>query len=115
MSRQRRRARSRIISEIAAVEGVDAIFIGPGDLAAAMGHAGESDASAVRAAIREGLSAIRKTGKAAGVLGYGAAAARSLCEDGADFVAIGADTWILVRGTTSLVSECREKISARSA
>jgi 4-hydroxy-2-oxoheptanedioate aldolase len=52
---------------ILAVEGVDAVFIGPADLAASLGHLGESGHPEVRAAIEDALRRIVAAGKAAGV------------------------------------------------
>ncbi|MBE2278100.1 MAG: hypothetical protein IAE87_17600 [Rhodobacteraceae bacterium] len=98
----------RNIEAIAAVPGVDAIFIGPGDLAAAMGHAGAPWAAPVRGAITDGLQRITAAGCHAGVLAYGAAAAAEARAQGAGFIAVGADTWLLARETTALVASCRK-------
>jgi hypothetical protein len=51
-------------------EGVDGVFIGPNDLAANMGHAGNMGAPAVKALIRDGLAKIRAAGKGAGILNF---------------------------------------------
>ncbi|CAN5746683.1 4-hydroxy-2-oxoheptanedioate aldolase [soil metagenome] len=90
------------IPEIAAVEGVDAVFIGPGDLAASMGHAGDPAAPEVQAAIAEGVERIHAAGLPAGILGYGEAAARAYFDLGCEFVAIGGDTWLLARSMDGL-------------
>jgi 4-hydroxy-2-oxoheptanedioate aldolase len=95
------------IEAIAAVEGVDAIFIGPGDLAAAMGYVGQMNAAPVQQAIADAISRINRSGKSAGVLAYGQPAAANAISQGACFVAVGADTWILARETTTLVRSCR--------
>lgn len=98
------------IEEIAQVEGVDAIFIGPGDLAASMGFPGQgASALAVADAIHAALKRINATGCGAGVLGYGEKAAGGFFSQGADFVAVGADTWLLAQQSTSLV----ERVKAR--
>lgn len=86
------------IPEIAAVEGVDAIFIGPGDLSASMGYIGNSAAPEVRNKILEGLKLIQDAGLPAGILGYGEDTARGYFEnDGFEFVAIAGDSWLLAR------------------
>src|SRR6266404_319553 len=54
------------LEDIAAVEGVDGLFIGPSDLAAALGHLGENNHPEVRAAIEDAFKRIRKAGKAPG-------------------------------------------------
>jgi len=54
---------------IAAVDGVDAVFIGPNDLAHAMGHGSDWNAAPVQAAIERGLKAVAEAGKCPGILG----------------------------------------------
>ena len=53
---------------IAAVEGVDAVFIGPNDLAHSMGHENRWGEAPVQAAIQSAIAAIAATGKCAGIL-----------------------------------------------
>jgi 4-hydroxy-2-oxoheptanedioate aldolase len=55
-------------AEIAAVDGVDAVFIGPNDLAHSMGYESNFYEPAVQAAIEKAVRAIASTGKCAGVL-----------------------------------------------
>jgi len=55
-------------AEIAAVEGVDAVFIGPNDLAHAMGHGSDWTAAPVQRAIEQGLNAIAAAGKCPGII-----------------------------------------------
>jgi len=54
--------------EIAAVEGVHAVFIGPNDLAHAMGHGSDWNAAPVQDAIKRGLAGITRAGKCAGII-----------------------------------------------
>ena len=54
--------------EIASVPGVDAVFIGPNDLAHAMGHGNDWKAPEVEAAIERGLRAIAKAGNCGGII-----------------------------------------------
>ncbi|WP_313370155.1 aldolase/citrate lyase family protein [Achromobacter animicus] len=54
--------------EIAAVDGVDAVFIGPNDLAHAMGHGSDWNAQPVQRAIEAGLRAIAGAGKCSGII-----------------------------------------------
>lgn len=92
------------IPEIAAIDGVDCIFVGPGDLAASMGHAGNGSAPEVRAKIVEALNLIHDAGLPAGILGYGEETARGYLEnDGFEFVAIAGDTWLLARHMDAIV------------
>lgn len=57
------------LPEILAVPGVDVFFVGPSDLAQAMGHPGRTDVPEVRAAIDGTLRAILAAGRTAGSTG----------------------------------------------
>ncbi|NYT69252.1 HpcH/HpaI aldolase family protein [Pusillimonas noertemannii] len=83
------------LDEIAAVEGVDAVFIGPSDLAASLGYLGRVSHPDVKAAIEDALTRIASHGKAAGVFCADASLAASYQASGAHFVALGADTGLL--------------------
>ena len=60
--------RSTSIEAICAVDGVDGVFIGPADLHASMGHAGETANPTVLPLIDDAIRRIRKAGKAPGYL-----------------------------------------------
>jgi 4-hydroxy-2-oxoheptanedioate aldolase len=79
------------IERIAAIDGIDGIFIGPSDLAADMGFPGNIDAPEVQVAIEKGIAAILKGGKPAGILTPSETLNRRYLELGASFVAVGAD------------------------
>lgn len=96
------RAALAAIAEIAAVPGVDGVFIGPSDLAADMGHLGNPGHPAVQAAIESGIAAVRAAGKPVGMLIADEALARRYLELGASFVAVGTDVTILARGAEAL-------------
>lgn len=93
------------IEEIAAVEGVDGIFIGPGDLSASLGHPGELFHPEVVAAVEDAIKRVAAAGKPAGVLTYDIPFARRCMELGSLFTAVGADLAILVRGVERLAGE----------
>jgi 4-hydroxy-2-oxoheptanedioate aldolase len=93
------------IEDIAAVDGVDGIFIGPGDLSASLGHPGELFHPEVVAAVEGAISRVAAAGKPAGVLTYDLDFARRCMELGTLFTAVGADLAILVRGVDRLASE----------
>jgi 4-hydroxy-2-oxoheptanedioate aldolase len=57
----------RNIDEIAAVKGVDVLFIGSGDLAQSMGHPGQQTHREVQALMEDGVKRIRAAGVAVGV------------------------------------------------
>lgn len=85
------------LGSIAAVEGVDAVFIGPSDLAASMGHLGNPQHPDVRAKIADGLAATKRAGKPCGVLGTTPAECLAFRDAGFAFVLLGSDVGMLVR------------------
>ena len=90
------------LDAIAAVEGVDGVFIGPADLSAAMGHRGNPGHPEVQAAIEDAIARIRRTGKAVGILSADEALARRYLELGCSFVAVGVDTSLLMKALQGL-------------
>ncbi|TCN19394.1 4-hydroxy-2-oxoheptanedioate aldolase [Sinorhizobium americanum] len=99
------RAGLAALDEIAALDGVDGLFIGPSDLAADMGHLGNPAHPDVRAAIVDGFARIHKAGKARGILTLDPVQARDYRDLGADFMAIGTDVTLLVSATERLRRE----------
>jgi 4-hydroxy-2-oxoheptanedioate aldolase len=95
------------LEAIAAVEGVDGIFIGPGDLAASLGYPGEQNHPAVVGAIEDAIRRVRAAGKPAGILTADTAFARRCIALGTTFTAVGADVGILARGSEKLAREFR--------
>lgn len=85
------------IPDIAAVEGVDGIFIGPNDLAANMGHLADAGAPAVRSAIADAVARIKAAGKAPGILDFNEERAKQLFAAGCVFIAVNGDAGILAR------------------
>lgn len=90
------------LDAIAAVEGVDGVFIGPADLSAALGHRGNAAHPEVQAVIEAAFARILKVGKAAGILTSNEEWARRYLDLGATFVAVGVDVGILAKQTTAL-------------
>jgi 4-hydroxy-2-oxoheptanedioate aldolase len=81
---------------IAAVPGVDAVFIGPNDLSHAMGHENRWGEAAVQAVIAQGLRDIHATGCCAGTLALNA-------DDESRYAAHGARLFATV--STSLITQ----------
>ena len=92
------------LEAIAAVDGVDGVFIGPADLSASMGYVGQLTHPKVLAAIEDAIARINRAGKAAGILTTEEALARHYLELGVLFVAVGLDTNLLVRHTSALAA-----------
>ncbi len=96
------------LDAIAAVDGVDGVFIGPADLSAAMGHRGDPGHPEVQAAIEDAILRIRQAGKAAGILSADQGLARRYLSLGASFVAVGVDTTVLMRGLQTLAAAFKD-------
>jgi 4-hydroxy-2-oxoheptanedioate aldolase len=91
------------VERIVAVEGVDAIFVGPSDLAASMGLIGQQSHPDVVAGVLRAIEAGRAAGKPVGVNAFVPADAERYIEAGAAFVAVGADVAMLARQSEALV------------
>jgi len=95
------------IDAIAAVEGVDGVFIGPNDLSADMGYLGNWQHPEVWKVMEEAAKRIRKAGKAPGIL-VGDADGQRCLDMGYLFVAVGADTGLLARGSEALAAKFKK-------
>jgi len=96
------------LDEILGVEGVDGVFIGPSDLAADMGHRGDSSLPAVQEAVREALARIAASDKAAGILALDPETAARYRDWGAQFLAVGIDVVLLANAARGLAARWRE-------
>ncbi|MDI5934977.1 4-hydroxy-2-oxoheptanedioate aldolase [Halomonas kalidii] len=96
------------LDAIAAVDGVDGVFIGPADLSASLGHRGNPGHPDVQAAIEDGIARIQKAGKAAGILSANRELARRYLELGCLFVAVGVDTSLLMGALKELAGSFKE-------
>ncbi|WP_144795830.1 HpcH/HpaI aldolase/citrate lyase family protein [Microbacterium paludicola] len=90
---------------IAEVDGVDAVFVGPSDLAASMGLLGQQEHPDVSAAVERTIADVRAAGKPVGVNAFTPATARRYLDAGASFVLVAADVSILARATEKLAAE----------
>ena len=95
------------IEAIAAVEGIDGIFIGPADLAASLGHPGAPGHPDVVAAVEDAIRRVRACGKPAGILTADPVFAARCMALGTTFTAIGSDAGLLARGAETLLAKLR--------
>ena len=93
------------LDAIVAVEGVDGVFIGPGDLSAALGFLGRQLDPAFTSIVEDAVKRIVAAGKAAGILTPDPNFARRCLDLGATFVAVGSDSGLLARGSERLFHE----------
>lgn len=97
-----------VVRDIARVDGVDGVFVGPSDLAASMGHIGNPGHPEVQAAIRSAAEEVRSQGKAAGILAPNEPDARRYLEWGYSFVAVGVDFGLISRAADALLTTFRD-------
>lgn len=91
-------------AEIAAVDGVDGVFVGPSDLAASLGRIGQQTHPDVTSGVLRAFEGVRAAGKPVGVNAFDPTAAQSYIDAGASFVLVGADVALLARGSEALAA-----------
>src|SRR5690606_4347421 len=91
-------------ADIAAVYGVDGVFVGPSDLSASMGLLGQQSHPDVVATVNRTFEAVRAAGKPVGVNAFDPIVARSYLDAGASFALVGADVALLARGSEALAA-----------
>jgi len=90
------------LEAICRVEGVDAVFIGPVDLSASLGHRGNPAHPEVQQVIEQAIAVIRSAGKPIGILCGDPAQVRRYRDLGVSFFGVGADTFLLLDGAKAL-------------
>lgn len=90
------------LKEIAAVEGVDAVFIGPSDLGAALGYPGQPSHADVVATVSQAIKDICAAGKPAGTLAVTSELVKTYRAAGASFIGVGSDCGVLAKGVQRL-------------
>jgi 4-hydroxy-2-oxoheptanedioate aldolase len=93
------------LEAIAAVEGVDGVFIGPSDLSASFGLIGNPQHAEVQKALQDAVTRLKKVGKPAGILTTNEDEARRYIDWGYTFVAVGSDVGLLVRSADALAKK----------
>ena len=95
------------LPQIADVDGIDGIFLGPADLAASLGHLGRQDHPEVTGAVEAAIKAITAAGKPAGVNAFPKDLADRYLAAGARFILVGADVTLLAAGSEQLAARYR--------
>ena len=93
--------------DIAAIDGVDCLFVGPADLSHSLGIPGEFSNPSYMAALRKVVDACRKHGKAPGILLYDHGTFRPHLDLGYTFVGIGADVSYVNDGIRAALAAAR--------
>jgi 4-hydroxy-2-oxoheptanedioate aldolase len=89
------------------VEGVDGLFIGPSDLAAALGHLGDFRHPDVQAAIADALGRAHRCGKPIGILMTDPVLSAAYLRNGFDYVALATDIGMLRSGSEAALKQGR--------
>ena len=95
------------LDDILTVDGVDAVFIGPSDLSANLGHIGNVGAPEVVTAVATALDKIAASDKASGIMALDPAAAKGYLARGVDFVAVSIDARTLALGLRATAADMR--------
>jgi 4-hydroxy-2-oxoheptanedioate aldolase len=95
------------LEQIARVEGVDGVFVGPGDLSAAPGYLGQPNHLEVVKIIDEMILRIKDVGCAPGILSGDPQLAQHYIELGCLFAAVGSDIGLVSRGADQLAAKFR--------
>jgi 2-keto-3-deoxy-L-rhamnonate aldolase RhmA len=95
------------LEDIAAVPGVDALFVGPTDLSGSMGYAGNAAHESVQRAVLDFARRCRALGKYAGTLATTPEQARSYGDAGFKFVAIASDLGLLTGRARDMLARLR--------
>jgi 4-hydroxy-2-oxoheptanedioate aldolase len=95
------------LEAIAAVEGIDGVFIGPSDLSASLGHIGNPAHPDVQKALETCVRRLKAVGTPAGILSGNEEEVRRYIGWGYTFVAVGSDVGLLGRGADALAKKFR--------
>ncbi len=96
------------LEQIAAVDGVDCVFIGPGDLSMSLGYLGQQNHPEIVRIIEETIQRIVRTGKIAGILTANEDLARRYIAAGTRLTAIGSDAGLLARASEALAARFKD-------
>lgn len=92
------------VGDICATPGVDAIFIGPSDLAASMGLIGQQGHPDVVHHVKTAIAAAKEAGIPVGINAFDPVLARGYIDNGIDFILVGADVALLARQSEALAT-----------
>jgi 2-keto-3-deoxy-L-rhamnonate aldolase RhmA len=95
------------LDAICRVDGVDAVFIGPSDLAAALGHRGQVGHAEVQAAISAAIRTAKAAGKSIGILAADGKA-EGYREQGATLLGVGTDLHLLIAGADGVAARYKQ-------
>jgi len=89
------------------VQGIDALFIGPADLSASMGHLGNMNHPAVMEVISQAVQCCKDIGKPIGTLGSTPEMVAQYRATGFDYVAVSSDIGLMMRSAQQALAALR--------
>ncbi|MEH6474541.1 MAG: aldolase/citrate lyase family protein [Sneathiella sp.] len=95
------------IKEIAAVDGVDMLFIGPYDLSGSINKLGQFEDPEVKAQFELARDKIKASGKWLGCISSGASQSNEMYEQGFDFLLCAAETALLSAAADQLLDDLK--------
>jgi 2-keto-3-deoxy-L-rhamnonate aldolase RhmA len=95
------------LEAIAGVDGVDAVFVGPADLSASMGHVGQFTHPAVMQAMADAARRCKALGKPIGTVGGTPEVVTQYRAMGYDYLAVSSDMGLLMSGALASVKALR--------
>jgi 2-dehydro-3-deoxyglucarate aldolase/4-hydroxy-2-oxoheptanedioate aldolase len=98
------------LEAIAAVDGVDSIFVGPNDLAASMGHVGDMGHGAVQEKVEFAAKECRRLGKPCGIIGGTPEVVATYLDYGYSWVAVNSDMGMMVGRAQEYLAKVRAKV-----
>ena len=99
------------LEAIAAVDGVDALFIGPGDLSATMGLIGNISHPDLQAVLKDCAERAHAVGKPIGIVGSTPEMVQRFIDYGYDYVALASDMGMLMRQAQTFVSAMKPALT----
>jgi 2-dehydro-3-deoxyglucarate aldolase len=103
------------LEAIASVDGVDAIFLGPADLAANMGHVGNMEEKSVQAKVAEVAKRCRAIGKPCGIVGPTPEIVERYIGYGYDYVAIASDMGMMMAQARAFMAAVKPSLAKSSS
>lgn len=99
------------VDAIAAVDGIDALYIGPNDLSGTLGHFREWEHPSVQKAIDAAFAGIRRAGKPAGIVPYGRKTMPMLFKEGYAMVAGSTELSLLRSAARAEIDAVRKQMA----
>lgn len=96
------------LDEVANLDGVDVLFIGPADLSMELGIFGQFDHPIFKEAVQETIAAAQKAGKATGILFFNPEEYHNYHQQGIRFIACGADATFVANGAREMAKKLAE-------